>query len=495
MRPASVSRRVPNESIRAAGPGLRSHLVLFTGLSLLTAAQFILPGQPVAFRNPALAVAVSSTATLAGFLTLVLGLWHFRVTGAALSLFVALAFGMLGLGNLFLGVLLPVLQPPASGGPQELTVYLFLLMSAAAGGFLIAAFVGADKLVLTRGAESAQAAIGVMMVVGLAIVAILQLGGPLPALFSVETRALIAGGGPLVDFLPGQRPVLLLASTAIAMMLASAWLGLTSLSALTKSARVSWLAVSIGLLFFGQLYSVAFPPIPEYVSIGDACRLAAYVVLLASFVSEAVHDVGTRAADTERLRISRELHDGLAQQLALLNLTLRRQSNGSSNGQFETAKRLAEAALLEARQAILALRRQTSSWEEMVNTLSSLCEEFGQNHDVEVQFAHRGQANGIGAQAELDVVRIVNEALSNAVRHGRATRAAVSITAKGADIEVQVQDDGAGFDATFPPGNDSVGLQSISERLESRGGALRIESEPGAGTTLTARLPVDRTVT
>ncbi len=46
-------------------------------------------------------------------------------------------------------------------------------------------------------------------------------------------------------------------------------------------------------------------------------------------------------------------------------------------------------------------------------------------------------------------------------------------------------------DATFPPGNDSVGLQSISERLESRGGELRIESEPGAGTTLTARLPAD----
>jgi len=495
MTSASIPRQVPNESFRGEGPGLRSHLVLFTGLSLLTAAQFLLPGQPIAFRNPALAVAISSTAALAGFLTLILGLWHFRVTGAALSLFVALAFGMLGLGNLFLGVVLPALQQPASGGPQELTVYLFLLMSAAAGGFFIAGFIGADKVVLSKGAEGAQAAIGVIIVVGLAIVSVLQLGGPLPELFSAETRELIAGGGPLLDFLPGQRLVLLLASGVVALMLASAWLGLTSLSALTKSARVSWLAVALGLLFFGQLYSVAFPPVPEYVSMGDACRLAAYVVLLASFVSEAIHDVGTRAADTERRRISRELHDGLAQQLALLNLTLRRQSNGSSNGQFETAKRLAESALLEARQAILALRRQTSSWEEMINTLSSLCEEFAQNHDVEVLFAHRGQASGIGAQAELDVVRIVNEALSNAVRHGQATRASVSITAKGAEIEVQVQDDGAGFDATFPPGNDSVGLQSISERLESRGGELRIESEPGAGTTLTARLPADRAVT
>jgi len=97
MTSASIPRQVPNESFRGEGPGLRSHLVLFTGLSLLTAAQFLLPGQPIAFRNPALAVAISSTAALAGFLTLILGLWHFRVTGAALSLFVALAFGMLGL--------------------------------------------------------------------------------------------------------------------------------------------------------------------------------------------------------------------------------------------------------------------------------------------------------------------------------------------------------------------------------------------------------------
>ena len=85
------------------------------------------------------------------------------------------------------------------------------------------------------------------------------------------------------------------------------------------------------------------------------------------------------------------------------------------------------------------------------------------------------------------VYRIVAEALSNAVRHGRAQHVTVSLARTSEGVEVAVADDGTG---TLAPREGGVGLQSMHERAEEIGGRLRAESVTGVGTTVTASLPL-----
>src|SRR5688500_11837855 len=114
--------------------GLKKQLILFCALGIAGAIYLIAPNLPVAFKNPALSVSMASLAAIAGLLTAILALWHYRATGTELSLFTGLAFGVLGAGNALIGTVWPSLMPALH---PELTVYGWLLMTAAAGGLFI----------------------------------------------------------------------------------------------------------------------------------------------------------------------------------------------------------------------------------------------------------------------------------------------------------------------------------------------------------------------
>jgi hypothetical protein len=105
------------------------------------------------------------------------------------------------------------------------------------------------------------------------------------------------------------------------------------------------------------------------------------VVLLFSLVARIGQEIGEREGREERMRLSRELHDGLAQQLSLLYMRIDRADELKRTPErrqqdLEAARRLVEAALMEVRQAITALRRGTIAWEEFDRTVRALADEF-----------------------------------------------------------------------------------------------------------------------
>jgi signal transduction histidine kinase len=161
---------------------------------------------------------------------------------------------------------------------------------------------------------------------------------------------------------------------------------------------------------------------------------------------------------------------------------------------LSVVQRLIEAALLETRQAITVLRTGAVSWQEFESAVTALADEFARNHDVDVQVTAQGQTSALDAEVQLDLLRLVHEALSNAVRHGGATRIEIALATAPRQLEVTIRDNGAGFEpADVLASRGSVGLSSMAERLQRHAGRLAIESTPGQGTCVRACVPIRHT--
>lgn len=208
--------------------------------------------------------------------------------------------------------------------------------------------------------------------------------------------------------------------------------------------------------------------------------------------------VADLAVAQERLRIAHEMHDGLAQVLGYVNtkvqaaeMYLKREKTAEAEAQLRELATSARQAYSDVRESIVGLRtlpgpsRSLSDvlreylgrWEEMSRVSTSL------RIDSAVQ---------LRPSQELQLVRIVQEALTNVRKHAKATHARVEITREGDKLVALIADDGVGFNAAarargeFP----QFGLSTMRERAESIGGTLAVHSTPGAGTRVRFELPV-----
>jgi signal transduction histidine kinase len=202
----------------------------------------------------------------------------------------------------------------------------------------------------------------------------------------------------------------------------------------------------------------------------------------------------------ERERISRELHDGLAQVLGYINtqtLAIRTlldsgrvEAAGESLASMEEASRHVND---DVREAILGLR--TASREGLVANLRAYLREFGLMGGAALRLEAAPQAERIRlpASTELQLVRIVQEALSNVRKHAAAKSAFVSLRVEGEQLSVDVTDDGRGFDPehAIPSDWPRFGLQTMQERAKAIGGRFEVRSRPGEGTTVGVRLALD----
>jgi PAS domain S-box-containing protein len=204
------------------------------------------------------------------------------------------------------------------------------------------------------------------------------------------------------------------------------------------------------------------------------------------------------AQESERARISRELHDQLGQELTALKLGLRlvknqgasvpavRESVGKlehlAGGLMQAIHRLAwelHPAVLDDLGLEAALRRYTSEWSE--------------SNQVPVDFHATGMDNGrLPLDLETALYRVTQEALTNVLRHAKARHVGVLLERRADLISVIIEDDGAGFDAgaVFQTARSrgKLGLLGMRERIAMAGGSIEIESTPGAGTTVFARV-------
>jgi signal transduction histidine kinase len=210
-------------------------------------------------------------------------------------------------------------------------------------------------------------------------------------------------------------------------------------------------------------------------------------IALVLFLAHAAAFVHRRAVDAavvrERLRMARELHDGLAQELAFVVTECGRL--GLDPGRRDIA-RAAQSAFAESRRAILALRRPVAP---------SLAEELEQ---VARHAADRAQlrldlrlAVGIHLPpaSRVELSRIVHEAIANVARHAGATSVCVELSADHG-TRLAVSDDGVGFDPSrSEAGRPGFGVLGMRERVRALGGELRIVSRPQRGTRVEVLLP------
>jgi two-component system NarL family sensor kinase len=200
----------------------------------------------------------------------------------------------------------------------------------------------------------------------------------------------------------------------------------------------------------------------------------------------------------ERTRLAREIHDTLAQQLTAIVLQLEaaeayaERSPGRAHTLVITARDLARSALQEARRSVWDLRPAPLEATGLVAALDREVRRWSQNSGI----AGRLRADRLPSPlplapaAEVGLLRIVQEALSNAARHSGATTVDVAVARRDGALELTVQDDGCGFDAEVGPQPGSFGLVGMNERARLAGGSLEVSTAPGHGTRVTARLPL-----
>jgi signal transduction histidine kinase/ligand-binding sensor domain-containing protein len=198
----------------------------------------------------------------------------------------------------------------------------------------------------------------------------------------------------------------------------------------------------------------------------------------------------------ERARLSREVHDTLLQSMFGYALQVDGLAQAVSSSDPQLRERLArlrlqvEDDIREARQSIWNLRSPGLDERDLPTNLKKTLDQTIGSTNLELSFEVKGDAHRAPSQVEEQLLRIGREAVSNVVRHAQASRVRVLLDYGSSDITLSVTDDGLGFDlAARPDADGHFGLTTMRERAESAGGSLRINTEPGAGTTITVRAP------
>ncbi|MEU6991154.1 sensor histidine kinase, partial [Streptomyces sp. NPDC046465] len=162
---------------------------------------------------------------------------------------------------------------------------------------------------------------------------------------------------------------------------------------------------------------------------------------------------------------------------------------------LDRAADLARHSLGEARRSVHNLSPAPLENDRLPEALKKTVAEWAERTGVRADFTLTGTAEHLHDEIEATLLRIVQEALSNAARHAAATRLGVTLSFMGDEVSLDVRDDGRGFDplATVArTGSGGFGLDGMRARAERIAGALTVESEPGGGTAVSARVPLVR---
>lgn len=225
----------------------------------------------------------------------------------------------------------------------------------------------------------------------------------------------------------------------------------------------------------------------EVLTAGDALRSLASLALLAGALMQTRrHPSGQvrRAVTAERRRIARELHDGLAQDLAYIAA---HSSTAAARRADPTTARLAEAALSaldESRVAIAGLVHPAgdSIGPALIRTAERIADRGGSTVSVDLERDIR-----VSPEVHAELLRIVQEATNNAVLHGGASEISLTLTGDPC-VTLRIADDGGGFTPATADAAAGFGLASMRERAERAGGHLSVQSHPGRGTVIEVRL-------
>jgi signal transduction histidine kinase len=428
------------------------------GVSLLAPVQ-------MAYEAPSLHVALQSSTALIGLVATAVVIRGWRDGPRLDRLVIAGGLAVIALTSAALAVMVAIdgVGPRGTLGLSGMLVGALLL---GAGAFAPARPVAAPRRAVAT------------LVAGVAVALAAAAAGPVD--FVLDTwrdHRPGPGSDPMRELLT--QPVAALAlQLVMAGTLVLAALGLTARGVRTEDAFARHLGLAVMLVAFSMLQYALLPPLShEWVHVGDVLRLLSCVVLLWAAVREVASAVAARAAARERRRIARDLHDGIAQELAFIR---RRAARMAGDPDAEEIVVAAERALLDSRWAIEHLARAPG--EPLDHVLGRHAAVIAARTGVAVTFSTSGSAD-VGPEVSEALARILGEAVANA-RHGNATVVHVELTAD--PLRLRVVDDGSGFDAAS--GAPGFGLGGMRERAELVGAELSVRSGPGAGTEVAVEL-------
>ncbi|MBC9711454.1 sensor histidine kinase [Streptomyces sp. TRM66268-LWL] len=201
----------------------------------------------------------------------------------------------------------------------------------------------------------------------------------------------------------------------------------------------------------------------------------------------------------ERRRLAAEIHDTIAQGLtgiiAQLQVVANTDDRDLAREHLGRAADLARSSLGEARRSVHNLGPAALRDQGLAEALKETVAEWSARTGVRAEFTVTGTAEPLHDEIEGTLVRIAQEALSNTARHAAATRIGVTLSYMDDEVALDVRDDGTGFDPLAVPqrsGSGGFGVDGMRARAERVAGTVEIESEPGFGTAVSARVPLVR---
>lgn len=435
----------------------------------------VLPPLTFAYRSAAVHAGAETAALVVSVVAAYLLYGRFRNRGRISDLVLFIALVLLAAANLT-RIVTPSLTEMDS---DNFAVWVPLTVSAVAGvGVATAAF--APTTPVRRPGTTLRLTAASFAALALAIAAIAVLSPHLatgidPDLSPAES------GRPRVVGAPG----LLAVQVVLVGVYAAAALGFTRRAERTGDELMGWLAIAATLSAFARLNYFLFPSgYSEWVFTGDGFRVAFYLTILVGALRQ-ITAYQRRAAEAavfeERRRIARDLHDGLAQELAYISTQAR-----ALTGSNPRAARIVDAAdhaLADSRGTILALTGPAD--EPISRAIARVASALASRSRTHLELDLDERAD-VAPTARDELLLVLREAISNAIRHGRPSTLRVSLDA-GEMLRLTIWDDGEGFDRESH--GDGLGLVNMQERVRRLGGELTLSSDLGTGTKVEAVIP------
>ena len=438
---------------------------------LVTIAFARLPQLHLGYAWPAVRLALETSGSLVALFATFLVFGRLRRRTYLNELLLACALAVLALSNLLF-----VTVPTVAGeAPDDLTVWAApLARSLGALLFVLAAF--ATRRELRRGGPVlALAAVATLAALGTASL----FAHTFAARWAPRDAATLS---PLAVSQPPLRahPALFVFELLVALLYGLAAIGFLNLATRRRDAFYGWLAVAGILAVVSHVNYSLFPAsyAQSVLYTGDVFRFAFYVALLVGCLREIWSywtALSAAAVLEDRRRMARDLHDGLAQELAYISRNLDAPGKNGEDA-MQRVHLAVERAQLELRSAISALAPPGGQavGAALAQAASQTAERF--RIDLDLDIVPDVRLSPTRAEA---LVRVACEAITNAAKHSGAQRVSLRLERDGSLVRMQVADRGRGFDTSVPGGG--FGLVSMRERVRSVGGELHIRSGPGRG--------------
>jgi signal transduction histidine kinase len=465
----------------AAGLGLSSPRVRIILLTLalcttLTVTAMVSPQMHFAYRQPGGRIVIETAAGLVATLAAFLVAGRFMESHRLHDLLLATALSVLAAANLLLGAVPASVLTLPLGSSWTWADAVCLVLGACLFG--LAAIVPD-----TRVADPRRWAIRTAVAIGAVTATLVTAASMLPLPPVIAARE--SQGPPMVHV-----PLFSAMQFITLLAFGLAAIGLVRRSERTQDAMLAWFAAGAVAAMFTRVTFFLYPATDvQWLYLADVMRLLSYLLIVAGAAYEIFGYWQQRAEAAvleERRRLARDLHDGVAQELAYISRMLR--MPGDDIQRANRVRASADRALDESRRAIAALTRPLDEPLDVVipQTAEEVAERSGGDTFIDFDI---DPAVRLGRDRRDVILRVTAEAVSNAVRHGRASR--VSIALRGGDsVQLVVEDDGDGFrpDAVVTEPQRGFGITAMRERVEAAGGRFKLASQSGHGTRVEVEL-------